>query len=519
MSTHDLTHAPPPVVIACAEDDLTTVGAAAEALKARGHEVDVVSDAGTEPELLVGALRRHDAEGLYVLCRSDSLDRTKIDKLRASLRSHDVPFGRTLTLALERGNARVLEDRIVSVVRRMVTGRPSVPKLGAKPSTKPKPPPVPTRPKPPPTPARASTPEPEGEPPVGAAEIAAWADSLANRAEPSLPDYAASEPTRFDGPSGDVFPVEELGGTPGDTTAKAPPATDDPWIPGDLPISDDARTQPLPQQPELVRELLADAEGPPPAPSGSRRPATTVTSPGPLVDDDGWQDNRKTALALTIGGGALVLLFVFGIFALRSDDEEGSGEETIAAETRDVEKPPTPQPAAPDSPKEQQAPAEPPSEQDASAAEAPSEPSSKDADVEPELEAEPEPKEIEPAGDPEPVEVDAAEVLAALESREVRALDTLVVTAERTSELTHAAALSHCETLVVAGLGGWRLPEIGELFSIGDANLLRRGIYWSETVGDVHGDDRLVYNTRRSRIAPVRKDWDGAHAVCVRPRS
>ena len=128
----------PPLLSACPRRIWEVRPQVAQAQRARQLEdrrpVGGVEDDG---ELLAATIRRHDRQGLYVLCRSPSLPRQRIDKLRSVLRGHDVPFGRTLTLAIEPGQARALEERIVSVARRMITGRPESVRPPARPLPRP----------------------------------------------------------------------------------------------------------------------------------------------------------------------------------------------------------------------------------------------------------------------------------------------------------------------------------------------------------------------------------------------
>lgn len=118
-----------------------------------------------------------------------------------------------------------------------------------------------------------------------------------------------------------------------------------------------------------------------------------------------------------------------------------------------------------------------------------------------------------------PAVEDAPEIAAALKKREVRALDLLVIAPEAKKAMGFASASAYCGALEVAGITGWRLPEIGELISMSRAKFLRKGSLWSATKGDSYGDLRLVLVIKRERISPVPAKWDGGRVVCVRERA
>src|SRR5690606_25269515 len=74
-----------------------------------------------------------------------------------------------------------------------------------------------------------------------------------------------------------------------------------------------------------------------------------------------------------------------------------------------------------------------------------------------------EPKaEVETARPPS-ASAEAAAIAAALERRRVRAMDTLLVTADAKAKLTFGEAEQHCDTLNVGGIQRWQVPTIGEL--------------------------------------------------------
>lgn len=568
----------PAIVLSCAAADLEVVSDTARALRERGHEVEVVSGAESEPQQLAGTVARLERQGLYVLCRSRVLDRAMVDTLRAVLRDNDVPFGRTLTLAIESGPAaaRALEERIVSVSRRMVTGRgDSGPVRG--PAILPPPPQTKV--------TRVPEPPPGHEPlqdidriqqaqarfPVGGAPVAdrdpldesdvdAWADSLAGRpiVEPSS-EFEAIDRTSVD-QSFDGYPIEGLG-TP-QATEDAPSEmlrAGDATQVGAPPEDDDEMTQPLEKSSfeseaeddfgRVDRTLVSPATtfgqpaasapvpaGVPSAPSvhGSSGPSMGASSgPSYAAEDDGPAFGVSNRLLWVVGSGlgALVLVIVLAV-AFSSDDEDTDEPDEIAANDAE-EKAEKTQDEAAGSKIEDAVEDEAPQDQDESRAEP-----AQEAEVEAEDEAEdeadeqvvadPTPTEAapvvepepEPTGDEPPATVeDSKLVLAALESRDVRAFDTFLVAEEYSKDTTFARATAYCEQLEVAGLTGWRLPTIGELWSLGEGKVMKRGLFWSVTLGDAYGEKRLIYNARKDSIAPVPADWDGAQAVCIRARS
>lgn len=114
----------------------------------------------------------------------------------------------------------------------------------------------------------------------------------------------------------------------------------------------------------------------------------------------------------------------------------------------------------------------------------------------------------DPAGEASP-----ERVAAALRERTIRALDILLVAPESTQAMPYPAAEAHCRDLHVEGLGGWRLPELGELGSLTRAEMLGPHRYWSQTPADTFGDERMVWWAKRQRTVPA---VEAAHVVCVR---
>lgn len=147
--------------------------------------------------------------------------------------------------------------------------------------------------------------------------------------------------------------------------------------------------------------------------------------------------------------------------------------------------------------------------------EATSEPKDDDA---PKPEADPTPeKKAEAAPPVKPPPPKTYPVLAALRTRQVRALDVLLVATETSNADDHAAASQYCEALEIAGLGGWRLPDVGELRSLSDAQMIQSNkYYWSATAADLFGDTHLAWYGRRKYAKPHAK---AALTQCVRGSS
>jgi hypothetical protein len=507
----------PPVIVACAVGEQPTADEAAVALRARGHVVDVVGGVEEDTELLAAAIRRHDRQGLYVLCRSPSLPRQRIDKLRSVLRGHEVPFGRTLTLAIESGQPRALEERIVSVARRMITGRPD--------SVRP-----PARPLPRPVVARVASAAEYDEVdtrvdeqgrematnPIGAEEIARWADSLAGPL-PSGEDQEldTASPTAIV-PPGDSMEITQRNRPTGDlSSATEPPA-----------YSGVETTQVA----QSSRRPLETVPAPviPVEPNSAPGISSFVGGHDPDdvdLDSAAYSTGRrlgsKQKLGLAVGAIAVLVVAVIGVAKLSSSStSEDRAKDAVAKNERresgdgDRSGEPSSQPEA-DAPVPDEEPAA--AEPAADAAE----PAAEADEPEPEVLPEPKGHSASEADDqrPTPALEDSPQVLAALRNRDVRAIDTLLVAAEVSKDGTHADAVAWCAALKVAELEGWRVPAIGELWTVGEAKIVKPGVYWSDTVGDAHGDKRLVLNSKRARIVPVDSSWTGAKAVCVRERS
>jgi hypothetical protein len=533
-SPRDGAHAPP-VIISCSVFDSATVEEAAGALRSRGYVVEVVSGVDGDVELLATAIREFVRQGLYVLCRSPHLDRTRIDRLRTVLRAHEVPFGRTLTLAIEPGEARALEDRVISVVRRMITGRgDSGPHAALAP------------------PSRAVLRPPDADEdhdrrmdPVNLTinedEIAQWADSLVGKTIEAPEEEAPSGPARPGG-SASMYPVGAMGAPcntaavpdravlserntvrlsdEGNEIASIRPAVATPMLhhrPEAAMRVEHTQVAPMPQPPPMQSYPSEMRTHNPPVPLAAVRPRPSVSPSGGVTavprgpvgagsrlgydDEEDELRGSKSKSGLWLGIGAVVVVLGIGIAVVRGVADNGEDEE-IATQTAEPEQAAA-VPAAEDN--------EEPSAQEPAGADAAG------AAGEPVPSEEQTSKRALPKS---PAAEDAKAVLVALRTRKVRAMDVFLVTANDTDTITHADAAKHCANLEIAGLGGWRLPEIGELHSLGSAKMTQRGrIYWSATIGDAFGDKRLVFNAKTERIGPVSAGWGGARALCIRERS
>ena len=506
-----------PIILVCSTADLEIADGAAAGLRSRGFDVAVMGAAEDGSNRLAEVVERFERQGLYVLCRGGQLDRDGVDRLRATLRALEVPFGRTLTLPTAQGGARGLEDRVVSVARRMVTGRferSQMPILAE---------------------ADASQPDPHGEPidpseaeSLDPADVDRWADSLAGGRAPKIempPEAGFSE----DLPTAIV-------GTPGSAgleTDPALPAGGDDYEPIDRTM---VTRHPIPEAVEREE---------------SSAPTTASAPPSDDDDIDASAFSSGPNIRLIVGGGvALVLIIVLAI-ALSGSDDPPPADDVVAsaddaAESKDEPSDESPTPKAdpePESEKPDDSP-EPPSENaddspEPSEAEdaAPAEPAAaEEADDDPPAE-ELEQFDLEGAEKslahrsvvdlallddsplPPSAPEDRAAIAQALEEREIRSWNAFLIAGDDAPNLVFKDAELYCKTLSAGGISGWRLPSIGELLSLSGAKLLdRKGIFWSETPGDAFGDTRMVVNAKKGSTSAVTVGWDGARPICVRVR-
>ena len=579
----------PPVVLCCATPDEGTARLAADALLSRGHQVELVIGVEESHTELEAAIARCEAQGLYVLCRSGALPRSTIDELRAVLRAHEVPFGRTLTLAVEAKRPRALEERIVSVLRRMVTGRPD--KGGSKRPTVSYSAPAPV--------SRPPAPGGIGDPPehgvdapsepnaVDSDEIDAWADSLVgpvptdpNANKAAEPGDAKKDPRTFTAPAPDYQPAlsTEV------ASVDIPPPDDAPVRDGNT-VKQKVLELPRTEPPPVASLPSAPPARPSPAAATSNPNLASPSMSGPMLGESpsGTPDDDDLDSAITVGGpltralggprglmlvlggvAALIVVFAIVVFATRDDetdkpdkvaanskksdskDDKGDkGDKGDKAEADDGKADDGEAEAGKDDDGEAPADDGEPAVDDAGdAGDDGGEPAVDDAaavddggddggdDGEDPIAAAAPPREP-PIGDhyeapdeppPPPDEPvasgagDAPDVVAALRSREVRALDLFVVAPEDSDNLDHAAAMAYCDAMRIAGLTGWRVPKLGELNSIVAAGMTGKGIYWSDTLGDAFGDTRIIVNAKRDRMGAASLGFEGARVLCIRDR-
>lgn len=544
----------PPVAICCAASDEPSVREAAEALEARGHQVQVAVGVDADQEVLVRAIATQQGRGLFVLCRSHTLDRNAVDQLREILREHDVPFGRTLTLAVDTQRPREVEERIVSVLRRMVTGRAdgrprawgsAVPQHEEDPDT--------TIRRPGAAPASPAAvlvglgTEPENaDPYASTSQIEMMQRDVAPQPYPPYmggADHTAvsaaprpPQPMPASLPPQPMPPVSAMPAAPGSEMPSPRPIA--PMGPSFAPepsmadgVPPDASSTPklTPSMPMSSSASMSDAmAGYTPAPVSADESSADFEPPLTVGGRMGRALGSPAGLAVVLGGLAVVVLATLGVMLLGDDGDEAQASSTAATKASEDDAAKAKANDGEDS--KADAKTEVDAEPEANA--------TPEADAKPEPNAKPEPADAEspPAAAADPGEAredgpaeqpartldpgdDPPEVVAALRAREVRALDLFLVAPERKGNLAYEQAVAYCGELEVAGLTDWRVPLIGELNAVAGAKMLGKAVYWSATPGDSFGDEMLVVNTKKGNsISVVTKGWDGAKIVCIRPR-
>jgi hypothetical protein len=336
-----------------------------------------------------------------------------------------------------------------------------------------------------PAPTSLPSPSPIALPPpsMRAMPTSLPAPSAASSSSPSFPapspsfspGAAASSSPSFPAPSGAAASSSPSFPAPSGAAASSSPS-----FPGlasssspsfDAPSELELELEPEPDVSPRLAGPPALPLAPPPGPAPAAW-ASASTSAASLSDEP--VDGRGKLLPWVLGAVALSLLVLVIALALSAKDgtaEVASGDE----------------PAADDAP---------------SSTPSPSEPTPGDGD---EGDASADEASLPPGG--------VYPVVAALEARKVRALDVLLVATTWGKPSNYSAAAAYCEGLDVEGLKGWRLPAIGELYSLAQANMISRGMFWSSTSADTFGDGHMAWNARRGYALPFAAD---AVAVCVR---
>lgn len=285
-------------------------------------------------------------------------------------------------------------------------------------------------------------------------------------------------------------------------------------------------TSPPPTPPPITQ---TPAPAPAPAPSSQARRGDALEPAGAVPNDDiepveplaGSQRLPMFIAAALLGLAALV----GGSFALRgcgsaeagAPEQEADGEPTTPETPKPVQPIPTP-PAPPDTPTTEDAlpvpPAPPDDSPDHPPAELGAEPVLEDEVAIEDLEG----PDLEQVAEVTP-EQDARLIAAGLHKQAFRALDILLIDTDRSKRTNFAGAKEHCENRELEGVGGWRLPTVGEASSLTAAGMVKKDRYWTATRGDTFGKKQVVWDSRRKRIRSFSIRFRGARAICVRLQS
>lgn len=224
-------------------------------------------------------------------------------------------------------------------------------------------------------------------------------------------------------------------------------------------------------------------------------------------------------------GFASVAALGLGVWTLLPADQASAGDATVASASSAAAAADEPSVAAPEgtpmSPNPAAATADVPEQEP--------EPAQDGDEIEVEVEEDAAPTVESADGDAAAVEVpmgaDAELVYTALKNQSIRAVDVLLASPHATKKrgrrtifatMRWAEANAYCEALVVDGVTGWRLADVGEIGWLSRANVIKSGIYWTATKADAFGDERVVWNVRRKRMTTAGMKWRGGRAICVR---
>jgi hypothetical protein len=442
------------LAVCCAAGDRAALEPALDLLGARGLRVSVFEGAQPHTPALLEHVQRHGAESIFVLARSTSLHAPRLARMLTALERAGVPPEAIVELEIDWRDPMALVERVAAVPP---VSQPRAP-TGSQPVLRTR---SPGR--------RAGSREPTG--PRRTLSIVPPSQTSAPSVVPTKPHPTVAARTQPPAPA-----------QPPSSAPAPPPASAHPPAPAHPP----AFAQPLPLAPAPALPLAPahpPAAAPPPAfaqplPPTPRRGSLdrlrmVTASLRPIVRATGGWVTQSRARMLGAGAGALVLVAL--VVAVSSP---GGAEQTAAETPPDETEVATPSTAAP-VPSEDEAPTI-----DAAESEAP-----------PEAAAPPRPAESRGR-----LGEHAGIVYAPLHPPK-RAFD---------------AAAAQCEKMNGAGQGGWRLPTLGELHTLTVDHVVERGVYWSITESDAFGTRALVWSEKKSRAAPIGKQWRGARALCVR---
>jgi hypothetical protein len=504
----------PKIFLCCAEEDESGLAAVVAAL--REHELScqpvpgVELDAGAFGEVL----DKHAGLGLYVLCRSDYLDRFQVRKLEGLFSARRGPGHRLLVVSLDPSELLAVVGPIMTTALELAgesreatsededDGRHLKDVLGPGYTGRLESEPEPRPPKPP---------SPFNAP----GTVPAWRRWAAEQAAARRRAREAAQPGR------EPPPLEARRPTSSPAHARPPVrrGEDGPWV-----ATDTAEHQSPPGAADLAgpsadtapsspaTEASSSGLAAPASSSGLAAPASSSGLAAAASSSDLAHGVATTAAMaaprlgaasplLWMGIGGVLALVLGGIVVMKRP-------ELLA-----------PAPQGPEPTIQQPSPAELPMPSEAAAVPTSNATSTSTATTSTSRANAPRIVEAPPVPDPSRTGPDEdTRLAAAIAEGKLRALDLLVVLPPRAQyEVSWEAAANHCKTRRVAGVRGWRLATAHELKSIRRARMLREGVYWSGTLADRELDTILVVDTSRRRMVALSK-VESATPVCVRPR-
>ena len=124
---------------------------------------------------------------------------------------------------------------------------------------------------------------------------------------------------------------------------------------------------------------------------------------------------------------------------------------------------------------------------------------------------------VRPSGVADDTAAESRRVAAALDAKQLHALDALLIHPASRDPETFAEARGRCARLDVAALSDWHLPSLAELRTLRRARMLPQGEFWSASwVGGT-----VVFTLSRDVTRPQereRSDASSVRTLCVRQR-